>query len=125
MHAIGRDSSGRVVVVINPDEPDPDLWDAVIVDVHEKSVGPMGSAQSVFESQAWQGVDPTFAARAIELVREAIATGSLAKEKSDAPLTVEAMKAIWPGLQISSGSGRAFTIIGASKRKPGRVGQGD
>ena len=45
MKAIGQDHCGRVVVVVNSDEPDPDRWDAVIVDVHNKSYrGMFGSS---------------------------------------------------------------------------------
>jgi hypothetical protein len=68
MRAISRDPSGRVVVVVNSDEPDPDRWDAVIVDVHHESVGPMDSAQSLFASQTWFRVHPAFEARAITII---------------------------------------------------------
>ena len=118
MHAIGRDRSGRVLVVVNSDEPDPDRWDAVIVDVHRNSVGPVDSAKSIFESQTWFRVHPAFGARAIAIAREAIATGTPpAQEKSPAPIAAEDVKATWPGLVNETGkSGRAFTIIGVSKR---------
>ena len=119
MRAIGRDRSGRVVVVVNSDEPDPDRWDAVIVDVHHKSVGPVGSAKSLFASQTWFRVHPAFEARAIAIAREATAKGTPpAQEKSPAPITAEDVKATWLGLVNETGkSGRAFTIIGVSTAK--------
>ena len=119
MHSIGRDRSGRVVVVVNSDEPDPDRWDAVIVDVHHGRVGPVDSAKSLFESQTWFRVHPAFGARAIAIAREAIAKGILpAQEKSCAPITAEDVKATWPGLVNKTGKGgRAFTIIGVSTAK--------
>ena len=120
MRALGRDRSGWVVVVVNSDEPDSDRWDAVIVDVHHESVGPVDSAKSLFASQTWFRVHPAFEARAIAIVREATTKGTppRAEDQSPAPITAEDAKAIWPELKNLTGTnGRAITIIGVSTAK--------